>query len=95
MAGNKKNKSKKTASRLPTPPPIANDDEVDLMNDLLDQLDARDQSVQIESAKVLNEMNLKEQAEQLEVTSKKSSAKDRFKARQVRKVEERCTFDVH
>jgi OTU domain-containing protein 6 len=79
-------KLKKGGSRLPTPPPpIADDDQEDLMNDLLSQLEARDSepTVQKEAAQVLTEMDLNSQAEQLESGSK-TSAKDRFKARQVR-----------
>ncbi|TFK29898.1 cysteine proteinase [Coprinopsis marcescibilis] len=83
MANSKKNRAKKSSTPLP-PPPIANDDEDDLMNDLLSQLENADKNVQAESAKILDDMHLNEQAEQLEKNSK-ASAKDRFKARQARK----------
>ena len=55
----------------------------DLMNDLLAQLDSRDQNVQMESAQVLNEMNLNEKADKIEATTSKQDSKSRFKARQV------------
>ncbi|CAA7271740.1 unnamed protein product [Cyclocybe aegerita] len=84
MAGSKKNKAKKVFSRQPTPPPIMNQDADELMNDLLAQLDSRDETVQAESAQVLNDMNLNEQANAIE-KGKKQDAKSRFQARQARK----------
>jgi len=83
---NKKNRQKKAAARLPTPPPIADDEDNDLMNDLLSVLDSKSssRSEQEESAEVLKEMHLNAQADQLEGSSK-MSAKARFKARQARK----------
>lgn len=56
------------------------DDE--LMDDLLAQLDSRDQTVQSESATIINEMNLKQEAEKIESDSK-LDPKSRFKARKV------------
>lgn len=82
MAGSKKSKLKKAL--LPSTysePPMDNADD-DLVDDLLAQLDSRDQTVQAESANVLNEMNLRQQANSLE-SSGKLNAKDRFQARQV------------
>ena len=79
MAG-KKNR-KKPQNRYPTPPPIADDDNDDLVNQLLDQLESTDVAAQTESAALLNEMNLNSQADQLDAQPKQS-AKDRFKARQ-------------
>lgn len=58
----------------------------ELMNDLLAQLDSRDETVQSESANVLNEMQLNQQANEIE-TSGKQSAKSRFQARQVMKAQ--------
>lgn len=60
-------------------------DDDDLMNDLLAQLDSRDQTVQSESANVLNEMQLNKQADRIETASNIKDAKSRFRARQVRK----------
>ena len=79
----KKGKSGKTPVRSPTPPPIADDDDNDLVNQLLEQLDGRDAppAVQAESAALLNEMDLNKQAEKLEALPK-VTAKDRYKARQ-------------
>lgn len=57
----------------------------ELMNDLLTQLHSRDETVQSESANVLNEMQLNQQANEIE-TSGKQSAKSRFQARQVMKL---------
>jgi hypothetical protein len=78
----KRNKLKKALSPvLPANMASTNDDDdQDLMNDLLAQLDSRDEIVQQESANVLNEMNLNQQANKLE---SKQDAKSRFKARQV------------
>ncbi|KAF8163261.1 hypothetical protein B0H34DRAFT_672303 [Crassisporium funariophilum] len=61
-----------------------NDDDDELMNDLLVQLESRDHTVQTESANVLNEMNLNDQADKIEA-GQKQDAKSRFKARQARK----------
>ncbi|KAI0637043.1 cysteine proteinase [Trametes polyzona] len=80
----KKNKLKKMLSP-PTPPPadtMVDDDE--LMDDLLAQLDSRDESTRKESATVLNEMQIGEVADKLESAPKKDS-KARHKARQARK----------
>ncbi|KAG5646637.1 hypothetical protein DXG03_002627 [Asterophora parasitica] len=79
MAAGKKNKQKKVLSPpqdLPTPPI---DD--DLMDDLFAQLDSRDQTVQVESAIVINEV----QDHQEENSRSRQDAKSRFKARQARK----------
>ncbi|KAJ7940683.1 hypothetical protein B0H13DRAFT_25410 [Mycena leptocephala] len=79
----KKNKLKKAVNSFPeASPPIDDDD--GLVDDLLAQLDSRDEVVQQESANVLNDMQLNQQADQLEATSKQD-AKSRFKARQARK----------
>ena len=56
----------------------------DLMNELLAHLDSRGEpAVRAESATVLNEMNLNEQASQIEASNQKQDPKSRFKARQV------------
>lgn len=81
MGGSKRNKLKKLISP-PPPPTIMNEDDSELMDDLLAQLDSRDQNVQAESANVLNEMNLNAQADLIEASSRQD-AKSRFKARQV------------
>ncbi|KAF8212283.1 hypothetical protein K438DRAFT_1806285 [Mycena galopus ATCC 62051] len=78
----KKTKLKKALDILPSPPPPDEDD--GLMDDLLAQLDSRDQTVAQESANVLNDMQINEQAEALEAAAKQD-AKSRFKARQARK----------
>jgi hypothetical protein len=52
------------------------------MDQLLAQLDSRDETVKQESANVLNDMQLNQQAEQVEPTSKQDP-KSRFRARQV------------
>ncbi|KXN82075.1 OTU domain-containing protein 6B [Leucoagaricus sp. SymC.cos] len=82
----KKNKSK--AKATPYVPPPTNSslepEDDDLMNDLLAQLDSRDQTVKEESAAVLDEMQLEKQAEEIE-KKPKQSAKSRFQARVARK----------
>ncbi|KAL1717520.1 hypothetical protein EV715DRAFT_203095 [Schizophyllum commune] len=58
------------------------------MDDLLAQLDSRDQTVQSESASVLNEMEVVKQAQsQDEETTRKKDPKQRFLARQARKAQ--------
>ncbi|KAJ7172523.1 hypothetical protein C8R46DRAFT_1216336 [Mycena filopes] len=78
----KRTKLKKALDVFPSPPPP--EDNSDLVDDLLAQLDSRDETVKQESANVLNDMQLDKQADQLEATSKQD-AKSRFKARQARK----------
>nr|VWO98664.1 PUM-HD domain-containing protein [Ganoderma boninense] len=81
----KKNKSKKSTPPQPAPPlpeDLANDDA--LMDDLLAQLDSKDEVVRQESATVLKEMNVDEVAKELDNAPKKDS-KARFKARQAKK----------
>ena len=82
----KKTRSKKSASS--TPDPVATlppQDDEDVMDDLLAQLDTRDQTVQSESASVLNDMEVVKQAQsQDEETTRKKDPKQRFLARQVR-----------
>ncbi|RDB21035.1 OTU domain-containing protein 6B [Hypsizygus marmoreus] len=82
MAGSKRNKLKKALapSRVTPEPPV--DD--DLMDDLFAQLDSRDQTVQSESAAVINSVQRNQQERMIE-THNKQDAKSRFKARQVRK----------
>jgi OTU domain-containing protein 6 len=76
MAGSKRKPKKKTIS----PPPIKNqDDDDDLMNELFAQLDSRDETVQAESATVIHEIKLNEQAD----ANGKEEPRNRFKARQV------------
>ncbi|KAL0946947.1 hypothetical protein HGRIS_013106 [Hohenbuehelia grisea] len=82
MAGSKRNKIKKAP--LPPPPSTDDFDDDELMGDLMAQLDSKDQTVQAESATVLNEMHINKQAEQIEASKKKDS-KSKFMARQARK----------
>ncbi|KAJ6496633.1 hypothetical protein C8R47DRAFT_349375 [Mycena vitilis] len=79
----KRNKLKKAVDFVSNSPPPADDDD-GLVDDLLAQLDSRDETVQQESANVLNDMQLNEQADEIEAASKQD-AKSRFKARQARK----------
>ncbi|KAJ7685140.1 hypothetical protein DFH06DRAFT_30874 [Mycena polygramma] len=79
----KRNKLKKAVDLISNSPPPADDDD-GLVDDLLAQLDSRDETVQQESANVLNDMQLNKQADQIEAASKQD-AKSRFKARQARK----------
>ncbi|KAJ6630757.1 hypothetical protein B0H10DRAFT_2207800 [Mycena sp. CBHHK59/15] len=59
-------------------------DDDELMDDLLDQLDSRDDTVKQESANVLNDMQLNKEANRIE-SAPKQDPKSRFKARQARK----------
>lgn len=81
MAGSKRNKLKKAFSPITSPQPTeaAVEDE-ELMDDLLAQLDSRDQTVQAESATVLQEMTIQQAAS--DDGSRKQDAKSRFRARQ-------------
>lgn len=84
MAGSKRNKLKQAFSPKNTSSsPTMNPDDDALMNDLMAQLDSRDQTVQSESATVLNEMQLNKVADGVEA-QQKPDAKSRFKARQAR-----------
>ncbi|KAI0046109.1 cysteine proteinase [Auriscalpium vulgare] len=84
--GSKKNKLKQMISPpTSSPPPPQSTDDAELMDDLLAQLDSRDQSVQKESAVVLEDMKLDQVVAQ-EERSGKSDSKSRFKARQAKKV---------
>jgi len=93
MPSSKRNRAKKRPETTPPlDPDIMDDDNNDLMNDLLAQLDSRDQTVQAESANVLREMNLNAQADEIESRTKQD-AKSRFNARQVcRKSSTRFSF---
>lgn len=79
LMGTKKNKLKKAIS--PTQPPLAPHVDDDLMDDLLAQLDSRDQTVQLESAAVINDI---QKAETDIESHTRQDPKSRFKARQVR-----------
>lgn len=84
MAGQKRNKLKKAISPsqpLTASPPMPGDDE-ELMNDLMAELDSRNKTVQSESANVLNEMQLNQQAKAAEEARKKQDPKSRYQARQ-------------
>jgi OTU domain-containing protein 6 len=84
MAGSKRNRLKKAPSPAQSAPsslPMADDDE--LMNDLMAQLDSRDKTVQSESANVLSDMQINQQATAAEEARKKQDPKSRFQARQV------------
>lgn len=77
MAGSKRKLKKKT---IPPPPIKDQDDDDDLMNELLAQLDSRDETVQAESATIIQEIKLNEQVD----ANEKQDPRSRFKARQVR-----------
>jgi OTU domain-containing protein 6 len=84
----KKNKIKKVLSpshsNTPEEPPTVQDD--GLMDDLLAELDSRDQTVQHESATVLMEMQDNQEnlfADKAQSATKKQDSKSRHEARQV------------
>ncbi|KAK7467120.1 OTU protein [Stygiomarasmius scandens] len=86
MGSSKKNKLKKASppSQPATSPEI---DDNELMDDLIAQLDSKDQTVQVESAIVLQEIEINQQAKTAETNQKKDS-KSRFLARKAKKAAE-------
>jgi len=75
MSGSKKNKIKKQSA---LPPPVLNQDDDHLVDDLLAQLNSRDQTAQAEPANSLNDIS--------ETPVQKQDVKSRFKARQVTQI---------
>lgn len=90
--GSKKNKSKKPFA--PSPPPSNNttNDDNALVDDLLTELDSRDQSVRQGSATVLEEIRARQAAQAS--PPDKTGSKARFRARQVRQVRNDCSAMV-
>jgi len=85
--GSKKNRVKKVfASTLTAPNDNAIDDNTNsLVDDLISELDSRDQTVQRESATVLEEIQTRQQSEATQAAGPdKTGSKNKFKARQVR-----------
>ena len=81
--GSKRNKLKTFSPAKSTlHPPTTSPEDDDLMNDLIAELDSRDNTVQAESAAVLNDMQLNQQAQQIDI-SRKRDPQSRFQARQV------------
>ena len=99
MGGSKRQKVKKFLSptRLVTPSPPAaaesalNDD--DLMDDLMAQLDSKDEAAKSETATVVAEMQPDKVVEQAE-TAPKQDSKSRHKARQVCPSVPPCTSSI-
>ncbi|THU78634.1 cysteine proteinase [Dendrothele bispora CBS 962.96] len=87
MGSSKKNKLKKAFSPVSQPSTSPEIDDDELMDDLLAQLDSKDQTVQAESAKVLQEIEINQQANAAEKSQKKDS-KSRFLARKAKKAAE-------
>jgi OTU domain-containing protein 6 len=85
MAGSKRNKLKKAFFPPTAPPPQMPADDEELMDDLMAQLDSRNQTVQSESANVLNEMQIDKQVNIAESSGQKQDPKSRYLARQARK----------
>ncbi|KAI9508270.1 hypothetical protein F5148DRAFT_925119 [Russula earlei] len=84
--GSKKNKAKKVVVASPSPSSSHGntaDDVYDLVDDLLTELDSRDQAVRPEPAPVLDEVQAKRAAQA--AAPDKAGGKSRFKARQARK----------
>jgi len=88
MAGSKRAKLKKVFSPTPTPPPVVNADDRELMDDLMAQLDSRNEEVQAQSTAVLTGMQINQQADLQRHVEKQDAnfAKSRFRARQVSQV---------
>lgn len=86
--GSKKNRVKKVfAPTLTAPNNHAIDEHTDanLVDDLLAELNSRDETVQRESATVLEEIQTRQQADAAQAAAPdKTGSKNRFRARQVR-----------
>lgn len=82
MAGGKRNKLKKSLPAMSGPPSNAELEDNELVDDLLAQLDARDATVQQQSAKVLSEIK-KDQDQSQQDDRSRNSSKNRYKAREV------------
>ncbi|KAJ3856292.1 hypothetical protein EV368DRAFT_71702 [Lentinula lateritia] len=80
--GSKKNKLKKALSPpfQQSPPPPEPDDDAELLNDLMAQLESGNQTVQAESAQVIQDIQRQET-----VSGTKKDPKSRYQARQARK----------
>lgn len=76
MPSSKKNKVKEHL-----PPPVLNQDDNNLVDDLLAQLDAQE----AESANLLNDLTISESDKAVATQVQKQDVKSRFKARQVLK----------
>ncbi|KAG2157058.1 hypothetical protein DEU56DRAFT_762857 [Suillus clintonianus] len=93
MAGSRKNKIKKFVSSSHTnnpPDQVQTDDDNVLMDDLLAELDSRNQTVQQESATVLLEMQENQEntvKDNCRPAKKKQDSRSRHEARQARKAE--------
>jgi len=88
--GSKKNKLKKPFA--PSPPPSNTIDDNALVDDLLTELDSRNQSVRQGSATVLEEIRARQAAQAS--PPDKTGSKARFSARQVRQVRNDCSATV-
>jgi OTU domain-containing protein 6 len=79
--GSKKNKSKKPIS--PTHTDLPQEEPYDsLLDDLLSQLDSKNQTVQNESAQLLNEMQPAQLQQALKDVPRKQDSRSRYLARQ-------------
>ena len=96
--GSKKNKVKKVFAQSSPAAPNHNavDDSTDnLVDELLTELNSRDETVQRESATVLEEIQTRQQCEAAQAASPdKTGSKNRFKARQVRLGQYACSSRV-
>ena len=97
--GSKKNRVKKVFAPSPAAPNNNNNNTIDdndaddnLVDDLLTELNSRDQTVQRESATVLEEIQTRQQSDAAQAAaSDKAGSKNRFKARQVRLSHRTCS----
>lgn len=83
MAGSKRNKMKKASSPINVPSSNSELEGNELVDDLLAQLDARDTTIQQQSAEVLNEMKI-DQEQSKQADRSRIGSKGRYKAREVR-----------
>jgi len=87
--GSKKNRVKKVFAPSSSPPPSNALNDNALVDDLLTELDSRNQSVRQGSATVLEEIRARQAAEAS--PPDKAGSKTRFRARQVRPVRNDCS----
>ena len=85
--GSKKNRVKKAFASSPAAPinNAIDDNTNNLVDDLLTELNSRNETVQRESATVLEEIQTRQQSQAAQTAAlDKAGSKNRFKARQVR-----------
>ena len=75
------------SSEVTSPSNAADEDNEDLMDQLMAELDSKDNTTQAEAATVINEMNVAQSLDAAPAAKPANDSKARYKARQVRLVE--------